>query len=365
MDWSDLRRTDVLAVTMVSPTNLDAPLGELVGLDPTGCSVTAGYYTDTRTSGRLAFVGDGWVRGSILRLWHRIPEWGYEREVGTYMAVDDPATRDRGSWRTELELHSMLKALSTDVAKPKTLGVGASALAASQQILETSSRPYVVSKANDTKLKDALVLESGTDQLSRLYSLAKACDNRLDVDAHGRVTIDPYQAPYAKSPVLEISLSDPRGVAQEGITRTSNLLSMPNRAYVSYRYTDSSGGKSEQREIVEFADATGSRSPASVGWVISDVHSLSEMEPQTAARAQELARQYLEDDQHEHVEWELTTAFLPVWEGDVVDLVVDDGPEWYRGRRRCLVKSLDMELAHFTMRLTLKEVRPHDDEKEE
>ena len=369
MDWLDHRHSHRLVTTMVSQTNLDSPIGTLEGVVPSQSSVTASYYTDTRTSASLAYVGDGWVRGSLIRLTYEIPEWNYKRVLGTYHATQDPAERHNGQWHTTLELHSMLHAMSRDVPKPMTLGKGASALAATKQILTAAKRPYLAPKAKDAKLKEPLVLESGTDQLKRLYALSKACDNRLDVDPHGRILVNPYQAPYAKAPVLSIDLGDPRGVALDGISRSSNWLEMPNRAYVSYKYSAevTKNGKktTEQREIVEYVDATGSRSPSAVGWVITDVHSLSEMSPQTAARAQQLAREYLQNDSYEHVEWELDTTYLPIWEGDVVELVVRDGPEQYRGKRKCLVKNLELELQHFTMRLTLKEVRPYDDEKEE
>lgn len=369
MDWLDHRHSHRLVAAMVSQTNLDSPMGTLEGVIPSRSSVTASYYTDTRTSARLAYVGDGWVRGSLVRLTYEIPEWNYKRELGTYHATKDPAQRDHGQWHTDLELHSMLHAMSRDVAGPMALAKGASALAAAKQILSAARRAYLAPKARDAKLKEPLVLESGSDQLKRLYALAKACDNRLDVDSHGRVLVEPYQAPYAKAPKLAIDLGDPRGVALDGMSRTSSWLEMPNRAYVSYRYSAevTKGGRktTEQREIVEYADATGARSPASVGWVITDVHSLSEMSPQTAARAQQLAKEHLRNGSYEHAEWELSTTYLPLWEGDVVELVVRDGPEQYRGRRKCLVKSLDLELRHFTMRLTLKEVRPYDDEKEE
>lgn len=369
MDWLDHKHSHRLVTTMVSQTNLDSPIGQLDGVITDQSSITASYYTDSRTSASLAYVGDGWKRGSLIRLTYEIPEWNYKRELGTYHATQDPAQRQNGQWHTTLELHSMLHALSRDVAKPMTLAKGASALAATKQILSAAKRAYVAPKAKDAKLKEPLVLESGTDQLKRLFALSKACDNRLDVDSHGRILVDPYQAPYAKTPVLSIDLGDPRGVALDGISRNSNWLEMPNRAYVSYKYSAevNKGGKkkTEQREIVEYADATGSRSPSAVGWVITDVHSLSEMSPQTAARAQQLAKEYLQNDSYEHVEWELNTTYLPIWEGDVVELVVRDGPERYRGKRKCLVKNLELELQHFTMRLTLKEVRPYDDEKEE
>lgn len=368
-DWMDQRHSHQLVVTMVSPTDITATLGRLENVEPSASSLTAAYYSDTRTSGKLVYYGEGWVRGSLLRIAYKIPEWGYTRTLGTYMVANDDASRSHGIWRTELKLHSMLYALDKNVGKPKTLARGASALAATKQILSAAKRPYVATKARNVKLKDAMVLESGTSELRRLFALAKACNNRLDVTATGKISVDPYQLPYSKAPVLTIDLDDPRGVAMDGVARSSNFLELPNRAMVIYRYsaevTKNGRKTTEQREIVEYADATGKRSAASIGWVITSVHQPSEMSPETAARAQKLAKSYLSQDSQEHVEWTLTTTYLPLWEGDVVDLVVHDGPQQYRGHRHCLVKSIELELQHFTMRMVLKEVKPYDDEEEE
>lgn len=53
VDWADQTRRDVLTFQMVSPTNIEQVYGELDGVDLSGSSLTAAYYTDTRTSGKL------------------------------------------------------------------------------------------------------------------------------------------------------------------------------------------------------------------------------------------------------------------------------------------------------------------------
>ena len=92
------------------------------------------------------------------------------------------------------------------------------------------------------------------------------------------------------------------------------------------------------------------------------MHQLTEMAPATAQRANQLARQYLANDAIEHVEWEVTTTYLPISAGDVVELVVHDGLKAYQGARKCLVKTCELELGTMTMQLTLKEAASGDEE---
>ena len=185
-------------------------------------------------------------------------------------------------------------------------------------------------------------------------------NDRLDVDGHGRVVVAPYVAPASRAPSLAIDLADRRGVAQDGITRTTDWLQMPTVAAVQYRYD--AGGK--QREINASATvaSTAHQSYANRGYVVTDLRQLNEMAPATAQRAQQLAKQFLANDATEHVEWEVTTTYLPVKAGDVVELVVHDGLEDYQGARKCLVKTCELELGTMTMKLTLKETASGDEE---
>ncbi|MBQ6649804.1 MAG: hypothetical protein IJM67_00975, partial [Atopobiaceae bacterium] len=141
---------------------------------------------------------------------------------------------------------------------------------------------------------------------------------------------------------------------------STDWLQMPNVAAVQYTYN--ANGK--QREIVASASVSASahQSQSARGYTVTDLHQLTEMSPATAARAQQLAAQYLANDATEHVEWSLTTTYLPISAGDVVELVVHDGLADYRGRRKCLVKTCELDLGDMTMALTLKETASGDEE---
>ena len=363
IDWRDQTRRDVLTFEMVSPTNVDQSYGNLDGVDLSGSSLTAAYYTDTRTSGTVRYVGDSWVRGSMIRVIHEVPDWGWRRELGTYIVTDDKASRQNGVWVTDLTLNSKLFGLSTDKhPKAWTIAANARALKAMEQSLKGAGCPYLLLSPKDKTYKSAKVVEAGTTRLSALFDLSNAAGDRLDVDGHGRVTVSPYVNPASKAASWRIDLKDERGVAVDGLSRTTDWLQMADVAVVSHKYSAKSGKKSVEKTLTGVARVSGNvhQAHAQRGYTVTSFQSLSEMSPQTAARAQALANEALKKEQRELVEWELNTTYLPIWEGDVVELVVPDGEEAYRGVRKCLVKSLDISLEHMTMKLTLKETASGD-----
>lgn len=366
LDWLDQTRKQYLHAYLISPTNPDHVYGELEGVDWTKSSVSAGYYTDTRTSGTLTFVGDGWKpRGAFIRIVFEIPEWNYSKEIGTYAAVDDPATREKGRWVTKLELHSMPYTMNLDIATcPMTIATGASILTAMKYELENAGRAYVLKSPNDYRFTSPKILETGTSRLSRLYELCSMSDNRLDVDGHGRMTIEPYILPSKRPVVARIDLADARGIAFDGVQRSTNWLEMPTTAAVQYAYTEDVNGKMVNREInaAVSVTATNHASRTIRGYNIVDFHSLTELSPASGYGAQMKAQQYLERDAYEKIEWEMKTKFLPIWEGDVIELVVPDGDPEYAGVRRCLVKNVDIAFPSMDMTLTLKETNGLDEE---
>lgn len=363
IDWLDQTRRDVLTFQMVTPTNVDKTYGELEGVDLSGSSLTANYYTDTRTSGKIRVVGGNWIRGSLIRVIHSVPEWNYKKELGTYIVTKDNATRERGEWVYELTLHSRLYGLSTDKhSRPWTIAKGARALKAMQDSLKTATCPYTLLSPKDKTYGSAKVIESGTTRLAALFDIANASGNRLDANGHGRVTISPYVNPANKAASYVIDLSNQRGIAADDLSLNTDWLEMVDIAVVSHKFTAKQGGKSVEKEVTGVAAVSSSSHQAHSkrGYTVTNFQSVSEMKPETAARAQALAQANLKKDQRELIEWTLTTMYLPVWEGDVVQLNVPDGPSAYRGKRKCLVKALDLDLSRMTMKLTLKETSSGD-----
>ena len=107
---------------------------------------------------------------------------------------------------------------------------------------------------------------------------------------------------------------------------------------------------------------TSHASNAARGYTLTDYHSETELDPPTQAQAQRLAEEYLAKASVELREWKIKTKYLPnIWEGDVINLVVPDGEEEYRGTRKCLVKAIDMAGPYLDMTITLKETASGDE----
>lgn len=363
MGWDDVKRTVEYRFDMVSQTNIAQTLGTLDGVVLDGSSLTAAYYSDTRTAGTVKLHGGNWVRGSFVRVTAEVPELGWRRSLGTYLATSDDAERMRGAWDTTLELRSMLFALSTDLApSPWTVRKGAYAVSAMRQMLDSRKRPYRMLSPLDHRFSSDVVYEVGKPYLEDMFALCKAAGDRLDVDGEGYVTVAPYAAPQSRVPSMTIDATGASAIV-DGISRSTDWLSMPSRTVVQHTFSQTSGGKSVQKEVHGMYDSPGHTSRASRGYIVTEFQSVSDMQPETWRRATELARQYQLANEREQVEWELETMFLPLWEGDVVDLVLPEGEAGnaYGGRRKCLVKGVDLDLGKSTMKLTLKETASGDD----
>lgn len=364
IDWrSSAVSEGTIAVEMVSPNNPDQVYGQLDGIIRSGSSISAAYDGDNRTSGSLKFVGDGWVLGSFLRISYTSKAAGGKCTIGTYVATANPATRENGQWITTLTLQSAgLYTLSKDNNPfAWTVNAGASIRRAMHDILDSVHRPYVDIAESNPITSSTIVLERGNTTQSWLYSLADMSNLRLDCDQNGRTLIQDYVAPRKQTASMTLDITDPRGVViGSGIKRTTDYLSYPGQSAVVFRYTtsenDSSGKtKSVEHFIIGVATANGNAAPDVRGYTVTDYHSVSELNPQTPRRAQELATQYLAENSVETVEWNLSTSYLPLWEGDVVDLIIPDGVNGYSGKRHCLVKSVDIDLETMQLDLVLKE----------
>lgn len=357
MRWENQEREDELIVYQVSPTNLDDVRDELEGVILSGSYIEGGYYTDIRASGSLEFLGDEWIRGSFIRLVHRLP--GYERELGTFIVTDDPSTREKGVWHTNLDLKGILYGLSTDIAERSwTIGEGAYALDAMRQMLDSRNRQCIIS-GNDYRFGATTVYEGGKSFLERLFSLCTLSNNRIDVDSHGRVTISPYVSPALRSPKMELGISS--GMLLDGVTRRTSWLSQPNRAAVLHTYSENDA----QHEISATADLTvGELAFGNRGYYITDFRQLDDLSPKTQDKAQSIANANLSNDR-ELVEWEVSSMYLPLWEGDIVTLKVDDGSSKYRGDRHCLVSNVKVDFSPgMEMELTLKETSGGDSDEQ-
>lgn len=347
MDYKDQHNDMRVTVQMVSPHSLDMVLGELQGVVLDSSSVSAAYYTDTRTSAKIKVIGENWIPDSLLRIIVNVG--GEERTIGTYRVYDMDAEEEAGTWVYTLSCESMLYRISKDEgAGALIIKAGVTAMQAAAQNLEWAGAAYDID-GNDALINSPIAFDSGANRLTQVMKLCSMSDNRIDVDGNGVITITPYKEPANMSPAFTLDLNDPRGIVHQGITRSTDRFSLENRVVVAYRANDGNS----QNEIVGYADVPGNLSPETRGAVISDYRVVDSLTPPTMAAAFDLAKKYAALKKPSY-EWDITTQYLPIWEGSVIALVVHSGSE--TGLRKCLVKNLDMNLGDLTLKLKLKEV---------
>ena len=356
-DWFDLNRTDIWDFVMVSPQSLDQTYGTLQGVLLDDVSITADYYTDARTSASIKIRDDGqYIPYSFIRIIHRIPEWSYENEIGTYIVSANPSEYSDGAWITSFTLGSQLdKAAFRLGNSPWTVSGGANALTALRQMMENCGFAYTELAPNDYKVNSTFVYETGESFLSRFYDLSNLSNNRLDVNGHGVITISKYIAPKQRPAMYRLGLNDPHGIILNGVSVESDYINTPNECIVAYRFTYEEDDETYEAEMRSSARTTTGNSKNRIGYVISDFYEVTDADDVSQEYLDKLANTRLESLQNNLVEWSLTCKYLPVWEGDIIELFVDSGPNGYSGSRHCLVKSVTIHPKDMTMNLTLKE----------
>ena len=361
--WFDLNRTDLWEFTMVTPQSLDQTYGELTGVELNSVNITAGYYTDSRTSASMRFVDQGqYVPYSFIRITHRIPEWSYENEIGTYIVKSNPSSKRNGAWVTQLSLGSQLdKTALRKAVEPWTVSSGAKALTVLRQMMSQCNFEYREIDPNDYTVGSTFIYETGGTYLSRFYDLCLISNNRLDVDGHGRLTISKYLQPISRAAAYRIDLSDPHGIVLDGsVNFETDTLNTPNQCIVAYRFNVEEDGETYEAELRTNANTTGENSAGKIGYTISDFYEITDMDDVSYEQIQTIARNRLASLQQSLIEWDLTCKYLPIWEGDIVELNVTDGPYGFTGIRHCLVKSVVIHPDDMTIDLTLKETSSGD-----
>lgn len=372
VDWAKLGKTWRVRYKMVSPSDLNSTLGELEGVVPSTASITESYYGDTRVQAKLSFVGDGWVRQSFVRIIAELPDEGYKEELGTFLATSDDASTENGEWTTSLDLESMLYALDQESGVQWTVKEGASALHAIERMLKNCGRDYIDKTANDKVLGKNHVYQADKSFLARVYDLCDRSGNRLDVDGHGRVTVEKYVRPRKKTPSFEIDLKAADGMAHDGVSRSSNYLQIPTDCVVyatkneDYTTTNAKGKKvTKQRTKYVYGTASngGRVGRGKRGYVITKVVNETDVEDPTASGMHAKAKEYLANASGESEQYELTCEYMPIHAGDVGILRGLDDP-YYPSKQKVLVKERELELEHMTMKLTLKLANDEGDDDE-
>lgn len=370
VDWSDQTRRDRIRAYVVQPTNLDVTRYELGGVLASESSLSGTYYGSTRCSGKLTLLsGDwrGWDRNGFVRIVHEVEGTSYSRELGTFIVGDDQVSWEGGSAKVGLTLQSALYALKSDVL-PHSLVVrrGASWTQAIRQLLDAVHRPCVVS-ATDRRCGADTVYETGKGRLDSLMAMCSAGGYRADVDGHGRVTIRDYRMPVARTRTFSLDMTSPSGLVHDGVSFSTDWLGRPSLVVANQKWSDQVNGKTVEREIIGTASVGpgAANHPSKRGYTVARYVSIQDDKAhRTNAFVNQQAKATLDSDQWEDAEFEVTTQYLPVWEGDVGTITLPAGASYggYSGTVAVVVKSADLDLGKMQLKMTLKVVNARDTE---
>lgn len=350
IDWFARRAADDVRCYMVDPSDLSTVVGEIALRD--GCSVSQGYYNDTRAAASI--VTDEWgsyVPGSWLRIVHSVPGTGYSEPLFTGFPYSDPQDVGLSGTVATVQLKSSIYAMSLHAYEyPFTVGGGASASTALDRLCSIDGRAHrFASDFQDFRFSSTRTYDPCSTISSMCHDVCSAASSRMDVDGDGTVVFGRYVAPSLREPSMLLDAMSSRSiVVSSSISGESGSLSSPNASAVYYKDGDV--------EVVGSASLPSShpRSRAHTGVTNVSVHQLQEMgEPLTKAHAQLLAESYLDVDSSFSREWTLDTLWFAARSGDVILFDKGDGV-----RRKCLVKNVDSDVTPKMMRhrLTLKEV---------
>lgn len=389
LDWRDQRRTGKVMVEMVSPTSATGTMGVLDGVELSGCSIDANYFSKSRTSAKLSYVGGNWQRNAAVRISYWVDEWGYAADIGTYLVTRDDGEWADGAWHGDLTCQSMLWALTQKkLAAPLVVRQGQTAKSAIGQLLSADLRRWHdFAESNNFALAEDKIYDSGKTYMDVCTDLAEAANIRLDVTTQGLITLRNWDLPAYCTPTFELSATDPRGIMHDGVSRSSDYADLPSEVAISCKYsvevekwegeyykTDSDGHKkgdkkykktSEQRELDGYAKiAAGPRSEGVRGYAVTDFRTLGDddMPTKTQAEIDHRAALALTNLPGETETWTVTTQYFPVWEGDVGWLAIpaEDGSGVQR--TKVLVRSLSLDLGSMQLKLVLQRTNAHDEE---
>lgn len=372
IDWADQTRRDRIRAYAIQP-NVLGPRGvryELGGLLLADSSLSGTYYGTTRCSGKLTLLseqGRGWDRNSFVRLVHEIVGTDYVRTLGTFVVTDDQTKTSTGATTTELTLQSALYALKVD-ALPRSFVVrrGASWLQAIAQLLDAVGRPRDI-VATDRRCGADTVYETGKGRLDALMAMCSAGGYRADVDGIGRVTIRDYHMPVHRTRSFSLDMTSGRGLVHDGVSFSTDWLGRPSLVVANQKWSDQVNGKTVESEIIGTASVGpgADNHPSKRGYTVARYVSIQDDKAhRTNAFVNQQAKATLDSDQWEDAEFEVTTQYLPVWEGDVGTITLPAGASYggYSGTVAVVVKSADLDLGKMQLKMTLKVVNARDTE---
>lgn len=347
VDWMDRDRDDRFTFEMIDPFDLSETRGNLENV--LSCSITMGYYTDTRVSAQLVAVNHNYVDYSLIRIHHYVDAEGYHKELGTFFVSGRSKSKENATEET-FNLTSMLDRVSEDLFTANyVISKGKTSRDILADIFKKYSVSYSIGSGVGSKIyQKATVYEIGSNVLETLHEIADSSTARIDVNGHGTVTVTSYIAPSKKTPIF--SFNDHNGTVYGSISKTNTPFEAVNRLIVAsdkeVRTTtkDSKGKtvtKTDVRHASGFADVASSSAVSynKLGRRRTEFETVDELNPFTNAQAQNLAKSKLGNFEQDPAEYMFSGIYYPFNLGDVVTVGIDNKYQ------NVFVKNMEIDLS--------------------
>lgn len=344
--YDDPAYEPALHIYMVDPNNYSKNGKELTGV--TKCTMTDGYYSDTKVSAAVTTIADNYQMGRWLRIYVD------KIAMGTFGVTAIKTTRaPEGGSQREYTLQSILWMLNDDIAYGGfTVKKGVKIQSVIQNLCNQRKKQVSFTPGwHSTSMGSVRVYEKTESYRSILADLASAGKNQLGVSPMGKITISAYVEPGRKNVVKTLDENDPRSIILEpGWDEDFPIGSGYNRTVVLIDGGDS-GFVTARKDVPSSSSLSYNR----LGWIRTNVHTLSAGQDESKAKMQQRANNslngYYNSDRVVGVTRETTTMWYPFHSGDVVS--------WHRGSTAVghyLLQTIEHDFFAWTCRLTLKKV---------
>lgn len=210
MDWTAPGTGNRFEYELVDPFDLDVSWGWLDNV--TGGRITESYRGDYRSTASIDLDGEQPPSNALVRVWHVASAGGEElrEEIGTFAQGAPSLSYRNGRLVGSVALHSAMWRLAQDVRPASATYAAGTNVAAhfEQAVSEAGCTPWLHPSLDASKgFPSEHVWKGGESVLSECHACADALGGMVQVDAHGRVAIEPYQLPSARADSFSIDPS--------------------------------------------------------------------------------------------------------------------------------------------------------------
>lgn len=352
-NWESTELNHILRIEMTDAVNRSSTLGIMDAVSDSA-SVTMDVTTDTIGQASVEFLDwSQWIENSWLRIVHIIPEYDFKEILGTFFVYNDGLSYKYGAAAARPALYSSLKGLTLDhLPRAIFIGKGAPITKVIGAILGPCFIKYDFdATCGEYYYTSTYVIDAGTTRMEALLSVLKDVGWEYKLNGDASITFS-KKTPFAsRSWVYTLDSKSTRSVIEENSIKPEDTRrETPSRAIVIWK-----GDDSEDTPVSAYADVDPSNaaSPQRRGYIISEVHELSDLPGErTAENALVYAKNFLLEDSQATKRWSLKTLWLPIKAGDCIMFRAPEDDTF----KKNYVESVEYDLSKWKLDLTIREV---------